>query len=184
MIHTNGYIDRVDRELALEKRQFGHRARLALSPVQVRLMDDQAHAARTMWNLLHDSWTMLPKECRNLVAADAAIRRARKDIDWLAVLPAQAAQAVLKTYFQAWKNCWEGRAEEPNFKARSDPGPDTARYRKNPAACTSCPAITTGRGPTRSTMSPTSRGSGSAQAVAVVSSRPTPASDRWVTVRK
>ncbi|PJM94219.1 RNA-guided endonuclease InsQ/TnpB family protein [Streptomyces sp. CB01373] len=106
------------RELALEKRQFGHRARLALTPTQLRLMDDQAHAARTMWNLLHDWWTMLPKERRNLAAADAAIRRARKDIDWLAVLPAQAAQAVLKTYVQAWKNCWEGRAEKPNFKAR------------------------------------------------------------------
>ncbi|MFD7406196.1 RNA-guided endonuclease InsQ/TnpB family protein [Streptomyces sp. NPDC059866] len=44
--------------------------------------------------------------------------QARKDIDWLAVLPAQAAQAVLKTYLQAWKNCWDGRADKPNFKAR------------------------------------------------------------------
>jgi putative transposase len=82
-------------------------------------MDHQAHAARAMWNILHDWWTMLPKDKRTLAAADAAIRQARKDIDWLAVLPAQAAQAVLKTYFQAWKNCWEGRAQEPQFKARS-----------------------------------------------------------------
>ncbi|MFF4608045.1 RNA-guided endonuclease InsQ/TnpB family protein, partial [Streptomyces sp. NPDC001339] len=34
------------------------------------------------------------------------------------VLPAQAAQAVLKTYVQAWKNCREGRAGAPNFKGR------------------------------------------------------------------
>ncbi|MGW0756173.1 RNA-guided endonuclease InsQ/TnpB family protein [Streptomyces sp. NPDC002814] len=61
---------------------------------------------------------MLPKGKRSLAAADAAIRQARKDIAWLAVLPAQAAQAVLKTYFQAWKNCWERRAEAPIFKAR------------------------------------------------------------------
>ncbi|MBV6701908.1 transposase [Kitasatospora aureofaciens] len=61
---------------------------------------------------------MLPKERRSLAAADAAIRRARKEIDWLGVLPAQAAQAVLKTYVQAWKNCWEGRTDAPNFKAR------------------------------------------------------------------
>jgi putative transposase len=81
-------------------------------------MDEQAHAARTLWNLLHDWWTMLPKQKRSLAAADAAIRQARKEIDWLAVLPAQAAQAVLKTYFQAWKNCWDRRAGEPNFKAR------------------------------------------------------------------
>ncbi|MFE2036341.1 RNA-guided endonuclease InsQ/TnpB family protein [Streptomyces scopuliridis] len=91
---------------------------MALTPAQVRLMDDQAHAARTMWNCLHDWWTMLPKEKRSLAAADAAIREARKEIDWLGVLPAQASQAVLKAYFQAWKNCWDGRADAPNFKAR------------------------------------------------------------------
>ncbi|MGW1200930.1 RNA-guided endonuclease InsQ/TnpB family protein [Streptomyces sp. NPDC002536] len=105
-------------ELGLEKRQFGHRARLALSPAEVRLLDGQAHAARTMWNCLHAWWSMLPKDKWTLAAADAAIRHARKEVDFLAVLPAQAAQAVLKTYFQAWKNCWEGRAGEPNFKAR------------------------------------------------------------------
>jgi putative transposase len=105
-------------ELGLEKRKFGHCARLALTPGQIRLMDDQAHAARTMWNCLHDWWTMLPKERRSLAAGDAAIRQARGEIDWLAVLPAQAAQAVLKTYFQAWKNCWDGRADAPDFKSR------------------------------------------------------------------
>ncbi|MCX5322903.1 transposase [Streptomyces sp. NBC_00120] len=106
------------RELGWEKRQFGHRARLALTPAQARLIDDQAHAARTMWNCLHDWWTMLPKDKRARAAADAAIRQARKEIDWLRVLPAQAAQAVLKTYFQAWRNCWDHRADAPNFKAR------------------------------------------------------------------
>ncbi|MFD7897596.1 RNA-guided endonuclease InsQ/TnpB family protein [Streptomyces sp. NPDC059568] len=102
----------------LVKRQFGHRARLALSPAEVLKTDDQAHAARTMWNCLHAWWQMMPKEKRTLANADAAIRQARQDIDFLAVLPAQAAQAVLKTYFQAWKNCWDGRADAPNFKGR------------------------------------------------------------------
>ncbi|WP_406477511.1 RNA-guided endonuclease InsQ/TnpB family protein [Streptomyces sp. NBC_01615] len=105
-------------ERALEKRQFGHRARLALTPAQVRLVDDQAHAARAMWNQLHDLWTMTPKCQRSLSRMDQTLRQARKEIDWYAVLPAQAAQAVLKTYVQAWKNCWDGRAEEPTFKAR------------------------------------------------------------------
>ncbi|MFG2657486.1 RNA-guided endonuclease InsQ/TnpB family protein [Streptomyces sp. NPDC048425] len=105
-------------ELVWDKRQFGHRARLALTPAQARLMDDQAHAARTMWNCLHDWWTMLPKDKRSLAAADAAIRQARKEIDWLGALPAQAAQAVLKTYVQALRNCWDRRADAPNFKAR------------------------------------------------------------------
>jgi putative transposase len=100
------------------KRQFGHRARLSLSPAGIRTADDQAHAARTLWNLLHTWWRMMPKEKRTLANADAAIRQARQDIDFLAVLPAQAAQAVLKTYVQAWKNCWAGRADAPNFKGR------------------------------------------------------------------
>jgi putative transposase len=100
------------------KRLFGHRARLALSPAGVSTADAQAHAARTMWNLLHAWWQMMPKDKRTPAHADAAIRQARKDLDFLAVLPAQAAQAVLKTYVQAWKNCWEGRADAPKFKAR------------------------------------------------------------------
>lgn len=102
----------------LVKRQFGHRARLALSPAGVHKADGQAHAARTMWNLLHAWRLMMPKEKRTLANADAAMRQARKDIDFLAALPAQAAQAVLKTYFQAWKSCWDGRAGAPNFKGR------------------------------------------------------------------
>ncbi|MET8182061.1 transposase, partial [Streptomyces sp. NPDC005336] len=81
-------------------------------------MDGQAHAARATWNLLHDLWSMTPRCQRSLSRFDAAIRQARKETDWLAALPAQAAQAVLKTYLQAWKNCWDGRADEPNFKAR------------------------------------------------------------------
>ncbi|MFF3467247.1 RNA-guided endonuclease InsQ/TnpB family protein [Streptomyces sp. NPDC001984] len=108
----------MDTERALEKRQFGHRARLALTPAQARLVDDQAHAARAMWNQLHDLWTMTPKCQRSLSRMDQTLRQARKEIDWYAALPAQAAQAVLKTYIQAWKNCWDGRAEEPTFKAR------------------------------------------------------------------
>jgi len=108
----------VSTERVQEKRQLGHRARLALTPAQIRLLDGQAHAARTLWNCLHDWWMMLPRDKRCLAAADAAIRRARKEIDWLGVLPAQAAQAVLKSYFQAWRNCWEHRADAPNFKAR------------------------------------------------------------------
>ncbi|WP_435614161.1 RNA-guided endonuclease InsQ/TnpB family protein [Streptomyces coelicoflavus] len=103
---------------ALVRRQFGHRARLALSSADESKTDAQAHAARTLWNCLHAWWQMMPKEKRTLANADTAIRQARQDIDFLAVLPAQAAQAVLKTYFRAWKNCWEGRADAPNFKGR------------------------------------------------------------------
>ncbi|MFC5780929.1 RNA-guided endonuclease TnpB family protein, partial [Streptomyces aureus] len=70
-------------ELGLEKRQFGHRARLALSPAENLLTDEQAHAARAMWNCLHAWWQMMPKHQRTLANADAAIRQARKEIDFL-----------------------------------------------------------------------------------------------------
>lgn len=86
-------------ELGYEKRHVGHRARLALTPSQGAAINAQAHAARATWNLLHDLWTMTPKCRRSLKAADEAIRQARKEIGWLGVLPAQAAQAALKTYF-------------------------------------------------------------------------------------
>ena len=97
----------------------GYVRRLALTPAQAAALDEQGHAARAMWNLLHDWWTWGGKHRRpSLKQADEAIRQARKDIDWLADLPAQAAQQVLKTYVKAWKNCWEGRAQAPEFKGR------------------------------------------------------------------
>ncbi|MGW1364469.1 RNA-guided endonuclease InsQ/TnpB family protein [Streptomyces chartreusis] len=100
------------------KRQRGHKARLYLTPSQLTAAEDQGHAARAMWNCLHSWWTMFPKGKRTLAAADEAIRQGRKELDFLGALPAQAAQQVLKTYFRAWVNCWEGRAQAPAFKAR------------------------------------------------------------------
>ncbi|MFF9344343.1 MULTISPECIES: RNA-guided endonuclease InsQ/TnpB family protein [unclassified Streptomyces] len=100
------------------ERQRGCKTKVYFTPAQFAAAEDQGHAARALWNLVHDWWTMLPKERRNLTAADEAIRQGRKDLPWLGVLPAQAAQAVLKTYFQAWKNCWGGRSRPPNFKGR------------------------------------------------------------------
>jgi putative transposase len=98
----------------------GYVRRLTLTPQQAAALDEQGHAARAMWNLLHAWWTWGGKGRRpSLKQADEAIRQARKDIPWLADLPAQAAQQVLKTYMRAWKNCWEGRAKAPNFKGRT-----------------------------------------------------------------
>ncbi|WP_435106957.1 RNA-guided endonuclease InsQ/TnpB family protein [Nocardiopsis synnemataformans] len=101
------------------KRERGHKARLYPTKDQLRELETQGHAARALWNLLHCWWTMSSENRRvSLADADAAIRQARKDIPWLAALPAQAAQQVLKTYFRAWQNCWAGRAGPPVFKAR------------------------------------------------------------------
>ncbi|MFI5632733.1 hypothetical protein ACIA8E_25810 [Streptomyces sp. NPDC051664] len=49
-------------EQVVGKRQFGHKARLVLPAVLSFKIDEQAHAARAMWNLLHAWWLMMPGE--------------------------------------------------------------------------------------------------------------------------
>ncbi|MEU0078438.1 transposase [Micromonospora tulbaghiae] len=93
--------------------------RLSLSPEQTAELDQQGHAARALWNLLHEWWTWGGCTRRpTMRQTDEAIRQARKDIPWLADLPAQAAQQVLKTYLRAWKNFFDGHARPPEFKGR------------------------------------------------------------------
>ncbi|WP_405084308.1 hypothetical protein [Microbispora sp. NBC_01389] len=79
-------------------------ARLDLSAAQVAVLDGQAHTARALWNLLHEYVTFRQGRFPTVKECDAAIRAARHEIDWMGQLPAQAAQAVLKTYRQAWAN--------------------------------------------------------------------------------
>jgi putative transposase len=106
----------------LAKRQRGHKARLELTRAQSALLDEQASAAITVWNCLHAYWTHLPGRRPTLAQADEAIRRARADLPFLAVLPAQAAQAVLKTYRQAWGNFFNPAhpAGRPTFKSKKN----------------------------------------------------------------
>ncbi|MCZ9635362.1 hypothetical protein [Rhodococcus sp. BH5] len=87
---------------------------------QTQILIAQANAARVMWNLIHAHHTFHEASHRwpTWTDSDAAIRQARKDIDWLAVLPAQAAQQVLKAYVQAWKSYWAGTHGRPKFKSR------------------------------------------------------------------
>jgi len=100
-------------------RHRGCRARLVLTATQEDGLDQQAHAARALWNLLHELFLASGVRRPPFSYFDSEIRWARANIDWLAELPAQAAQAVLKTYRKAWVNCWEGRAEAPTYKSRS-----------------------------------------------------------------
>ncbi|MEO3889606.1 transposase [Nonomuraea sp. B5E05] len=95
-------------------------ARLELSAAQVAVLDGQAHTARALWNLLHEYFTFRQGRFASLKECDEAIRAARREIDWMAQLPAQAAQAVLKTYRQAWANFFnpDHPAQRPTFKAR------------------------------------------------------------------
>jgi putative transposase len=93
---------------------------LTLSPAQSEVLARQAGAARALWNLIHAHHTFHAASNRwpSWSESDAAIRQARKDIDWLAILPAQAAQQVLKAYKQAWSNYWNGTHGRPTWKTR------------------------------------------------------------------
>ncbi|WP_327048174.1 transposase [Microbispora sp. NBC_01189] len=97
-----------------------HVARLDLSTAQVAVLDDQAHTARALWNLLHEFSTFRQGRLASVKECDTAIRAARREIDWMGRLPAQAAQAVLRTYRQAWANFFNPAhpAGRPTFKSR------------------------------------------------------------------
>ncbi|KJE24806.1 transposase [Frankia torreyi] len=88
-------------------------------------LDGQGHAARGLWNLLHE-WHIMCREHRRsalpLAAVDRQMREARKSppegFEWLSLLPAQACQQVLKQYQAAWKRCYAGLARPPRFRFR------------------------------------------------------------------
>ncbi|WP_405086145.1 hypothetical protein [Microbispora sp. NBC_01389] len=85
------------------------------------MLDGQAHTARALWNLLHEYCTFRQGRLASVKECDTAIRQARRKIDWMGRLPAQAAQAVLRTYRQAWANFFNPAhpAGRPTFKSRS-----------------------------------------------------------------
>ncbi|WP_225877992.1 RNA-guided endonuclease InsQ/TnpB family protein [Spongiactinospora rosea] len=115
------------------KQARAHVARLELSAAQVAVLDGQAHTARALWNLLHEYFTFRQDRYATLKECDEAIRAARREIAWMGRLPAQAAQAVLKTYRQAWANFYNSDhpAKRPTFKARlrSRPAVDVPQAR-------------------------------------------------------
>lgn len=106
--------------MELEKRTRAHIARLDLDKRQSVVLDGQAHTARALWNLLHEYFTFRQGRFASLKQCDEAIRAARHEIEWMKELPAQAAQAVLKTYRQAWSNFFnpDHPAKRPTFKGR------------------------------------------------------------------
>jgi len=101
----------------------GASSRLAVSAAQAARLDDQAHAARALWNLLHEWWTMIRgRSGRWRLPTPRYGRPAMTSTGWRCCR-AQAAQAVLKTYFQAWRQLLGGprrRAEVQGAVAVGD----------------------------------------------------------------
>jgi putative transposase len=100
-----------------------HVARIYPTPAQAVVLDRQGRTARALWNLLHE-WYI----CRNggiarrpsVAEIDRQLRAARTDPlpgwEWLAELPAQATQQVLKNYLRAWNRFYAGSANPPKSK--------------------------------------------------------------------
>jgi putative transposase len=108
---------------AVVARHRTHVARIYPTPAQAVVLDRQGRTARALWNLLHE-WYI----CRNggiarrpsVAEIDRQLRAARTDPlpgwEWLAELPAQATQQVLKNYLRAWNRFYAGSANPPKSK--------------------------------------------------------------------
>jgi putative transposase len=108
-------------------RHRSHVARLYLTCGQVQALENQAHTARALWNLLHE-WSTWGDGGRSAkrpskASLDRQLREARINplagYEWLARLPAQPMQQVLKEYLRARDRSFLGLASRPRFKQRS-----------------------------------------------------------------
>ncbi|MHB1499721.1 MAG: hypothetical protein ACYCYK_00895 [Candidatus Dormibacteria bacterium] len=87
---------------------------------QDRALREQTDVERALWNLIHEWWRFSNRSITRVTKADLdeLVRQGRKDIPWLAALPAQASQAVAEHYWTAWKSCWTGVSKAPDFHAK------------------------------------------------------------------
>jgi putative transposase len=102
----------------------GRRYRAYPTPGQAERLTGWAHSCRAVWNLALEqrrfAWRQRGRtiwsaeQCRQLTDA-------RADLPWLADLPAQSAQQVLRQLDRAYDNWWnpEHPAQAPTFRKRS-----------------------------------------------------------------
>jgi putative transposase len=117
----------VAQQRAEDLRYRGHVARLYLTPRQAAALDGQGQTARAVWNLLHEwyTWAGPGRTARrpSIAEIDLQLREARANPlpgwEWLALLPAQATQQVLRHYLRSWHLHFEGLTGPPRFKKRS-----------------------------------------------------------------
>lgn len=102
----------------------GRRYRAYPTPGQAERLAGWGHSCRAMWNLALEqrrfAWRQRGRtvrsaeQCRHLTDA-------RADLPWLADLPAQSAQQILRQLDRAYDNWWnpEHPAQAPTFRRRS-----------------------------------------------------------------
>ena len=105
----------------------GRRYRAYPTPGQAGRLTGWGHSCRAVWNLALEqrrfAWRQRGRtvwsaeQCRHLTDA-------RADLPWLADLPAQSAQQVLRQLDRAYDNWWnpEHPAQAPTFRKRSGRG--------------------------------------------------------------
>jgi putative transposase len=88
-------------------------------------MKRMADLDRALWNMIHEWWLVSNRPLHRVQKSDldTAVAQARRDIPWLAELPAQACQSVAKRYWRAWERCWSGASGAPRFHKRSESRP-------------------------------------------------------------
>ncbi len=101
----------------------GRRYRLYPSPEQAGRLTAWGHTCRAVWNLALEQRQFAWQQRRHTMRSAeqcAHLTQARTDLPWLADLPAQSAQQVLRHLDRAFDNWWnpEHPAEAPKRKKR------------------------------------------------------------------
>ena len=100
------------------------RYRLYPEPVQADRLTAWGHTCRAVWNLALEQRRFIWEQRRRTLRAfeqSAHLTRARADMDWIADLPAQCAQQVLRNLDRAYDNWWNPShpASAPENKKRT-----------------------------------------------------------------
>jgi putative transposase len=107
------------------KADAGRRYRAYPTPEQAGRLTGWGHSCRTVWNLALEQRQYLYRHrgyTLRTVEQCAQLTQARGDLPWLADLPAQSAQQVLRQLDRAYDNWWNPQhpAGPPTFKKRSN----------------------------------------------------------------
>ena len=102
----------------------GRKYRLHPTRQQVERLGIWGHTCRAVWNVALEQRLYVYAQRRKTLRADEQCRyltQARHDLDWIADLPSQVPQQVLRHLDQAYQNFWnpEHPAAFPRFKKRT-----------------------------------------------------------------
>jgi putative transposase len=106
------------------KANTGRRYRAHPTPQQADRLAEWGHACRAVWNLALEQRQHLYRHrgvTLRAVEQCAQLTQARAELPWLADLPAQSAQQVLRQLDRAYDNWWNPQhpAHTPTFRKRS-----------------------------------------------------------------